>query len=137
MIIYALLFLLLLIAVTLRRDMSILFSRITIIISLYCIIIAITSLYLNYLDKGIGLYGGLFHSTCNTQIFQIFIFIISTVILLLSIALYIRKVYIWERDFSLYKLLVYKYLISIRLIINKMGQQFKIKLIQIKETIKK
>ena len=91
MIIYALLFLLLLIAVTLRRDMSILFSRITIIISLYCIIIAITSLYLNYLDKGIGLYGGLFHSTCNTQIFQIFIFIISTVILQLT-AFYPRKV---------------------------------------------
>lgn len=91
MIIYAILLLLLLIAVTLRRDMTILFSRITIIISLYCSILAVSSVYLKYLDKGIGIYGGLFHSTSNTQIFQIFIFMICTVILQLT-AFYPRKV---------------------------------------------
>ena len=124
MIIYAILLLLLLIAVTLRRDMTILFSRITIIISLYSLIIAVSSLYLRYLDKGIGLYGGLFHSTSNTQMFQIFILIICTVILQLT-GFYPRKV--WIKEFSsLYKILICNYIYSARKIINKMGQQFKI-----------
>ena len=124
MLLCALLYLLLLIAVTLRRDISILFSRISIIITLYCIIIAISSFYLKYLDNGIALYGGLFHATCNTHIFQIFLFIITTIILQLT-AFYPRKV--WIKEFSyLHNILIYKYIYSARKIINKMGHQFKI-----------
>lgn len=124
MVIYAILLLLLLIAVTLRRDMTILFSRVTIIISLYSLIIAVSSIYLRYLDKGIGLYGGLFHSTSNTQIFQIFILILCTVILQLT-AFYPRKV--WIKEFStIYKILLCNYIYSATKLINKMGQQFKI-----------
>ena len=77
MLIYSILFLLLSNAVTLRRDKSILFSRVAIIVLLYSSILAIVSLYMTYLDKGIGLYSGLFHITSTTQIFHIFIFLIS------------------------------------------------------------
>ena len=84
MLIYSNLFLLLSNAVTLRRDKSILFSRIAIIVLLYSSLIALNSLYIISLDKGIGLYGGLFHATSTTQIFHIFIFLISAIILQLT-----------------------------------------------------
>jgi NADH-ubiquinone oxidoreductase chain 2 len=91
MLIYSNLFLLLSSAVTLRRDKSILFSRIGMIILLYSSLIALNSLYLVSLDGGIGLYGGLFHATSTTQVFHIFIFLISTIILQLT-SFYPRKV---------------------------------------------
>src|SRR5436309_1367677 len=74
MLILSMLLLLLSNAVTLRRDKSILYSRIAIIILLYSSLLGLVSLYIKYIDKGIGLYGGLFHITSNTQIFHIFIF---------------------------------------------------------------
>jgi NADH-ubiquinone oxidoreductase chain 2 len=43
------------------------------------------------INTGIGLYGGLFHVTSVTQIFHIFIFLISAIILQLT-AFYPRKV---------------------------------------------
>jgi NADH-ubiquinone oxidoreductase chain 2 len=91
MVIFSILFLLLSNAVTLRRDKSILYSRVAIIVLLYSAILAMTSLYIANLDRGIGLYGGLFHATSTTQIFHIFIFIISALILQLT-AFYPRKV---------------------------------------------
>jgi len=91
MLIFSILFLLLSNAVTLRRDKSILFSRVAIIVLLYSSLIAITSLYFTYLDKGIGLYGGLFHVTSITQVFHVFIFLISAAILQLT-GFYPRRV---------------------------------------------
>jgi NADH-ubiquinone oxidoreductase chain 2 len=91
MVIFSILFLLLSNAVTLRRDKSILFSRVAIIVLLYSSLIAISSLYFTYLDRGIGLYGGLFHATSTTQVFHIFIFFISAIILQLT-GFYPRKV---------------------------------------------
>ena len=69
-------------AVTLRRDMSIIFNRITILALIYCIIQDIMSLYV--INKGIGLQGGLLHITSTTQIFHIFVFILSILILQLT-----------------------------------------------------
>jgi len=91
MLIFSILFLILSNAVTLRRDKSILFSRVAIIVLLYSSLLAIISLYLSYLDRGIGLYGGLFHATSTTQIFHIFIFLVSAVILQLT-GFYPRRV---------------------------------------------
>ena len=91
MLIFSILFLLLSNAVTLRRDKSILYSRVAIIVLLYCSFFAFISLFINSLANGIGLYGGLFHATAITQIFQIFIFLISSVILQLT-AFYPRRV---------------------------------------------
>src|SRR6187402_447580 len=91
MIITSILLLLLSNAVTLRRDKSILYSRVAIIILLYSSLLAMTSLFITNLDRGIGLYGGLFHATSITQTFHIFIFLISAVILQLT-AFYPRRV---------------------------------------------
>lgn len=91
MIIYSVLFLLLSNAVTLRREKSILYSRDAIIILLFSCVIALKSLNMYFLYKGIGLYGGLFHATPITQTFHIFIFFVSAIILQLT-AFYPRKV---------------------------------------------
>jgi NADH-ubiquinone oxidoreductase chain 2 len=78
-------------AVTLRRDKSILYSRVAILVLLCSFLLGLGCLYLTFLDRGIGLFGGLFHATSTTQIFQIFIFIISAAILQLT-GFYPRKV---------------------------------------------
>ena len=124
MIIFSILFLLLSNAVTLRRDKSILFSRVAIIVLLYSSLIALATLYFTYLDRGIGLYGGLFHATSTTQVFHIFIFLISAVILQLT-GFYPRKV--WVADYSsISKLFLYNFIYYRTKIMDKMGEQFKI-----------
>jgi NADH-ubiquinone oxidoreductase chain 2 len=118
------LFLLLSNAVTLRRDKSILYSRISIIILLYSSFIAFITLSLSHIDSGIGLYGGLFHATNITQIFHIFIFVVSAIILQLT-GFYPRKV--WVPEFSsINKLFLNKFIYYSTKILNKMGEQFKI-----------
>lgn len=91
MLLFSLIFLLLSNAVTLRRDKSILYSRIGILILIFTIILTINSLHVNTLNKGIGLYGGLYHVTSITHIFHVFIFILSAIVLQLT-AFYPRKV---------------------------------------------
>ena len=76
-------------AVTLRRDMSILFNRIAIIALAYCFLLDFASL--SFINKGVGLHGGLLHLTNITQIFHIFVFIITMLILQLT-SFYPRKV---------------------------------------------
>ena len=124
MLIYSSLLLLLSNAVSLRRDKSILFSRVGLIILLYSSLIALNSLYFISLGGGIGLYGGLFHATSITQVFHIFIFLVSAVILQLT-SFYPRKV--WVREYSsLGKLFLYNFLYYRTKIVNKMGEQYKI-----------
>ena len=82
MIIMTILSLLLSNTVTLRRDISILFNRIVIIALIYCILHDTMSL--SIISKGVGLHGGLLHITNITKIFQIFIFLISILILQLT-----------------------------------------------------
>lgn len=91
MLTFSILFLLLSNSVTLRRDKSILFSRTVILILIYSSFIGYINLFINSLSRGIGLYGGLFHVTSITQIFHIFIFFISAIIVQLT-AFYPRRV---------------------------------------------
>jgi len=102
--------------------MSILFNRISIIALAYCILHDTMSL--SFISKGIGLHGGLLHITNLTQIFHIFIFIISILILQLT-SFYPRKVWIPEysslKDIFFNKILYYR-----TKIINKMGEHMKI-----------
>jgi len=123
MLIYSILFLLLSNAVTLRRDKSILFNRVAIIGLIYSSLLAISSLFIDKLLNGIGLYGGLFNATSITQVFHIFIFYISAIIMQLT-AFYPRKVWIAEYS-SLSKLIFYNFLYYRTKIVNKMGEQFK------------
>ena len=79
---------------------------------------------LSIVSKGIGLHGGLFHITNITQIFHIFIFFISILILQLT-SFYPRKVWIPEYS-SFTELLNYKLVYYKTKIINKMGEHLKI-----------
>ena len=122
MIIISILSLLLSTSVTLRRDMSILFNRVTIIALIYCMLH--DTLCLSFISKGIGLHGGLLHITNITQTFHIFVFFISILILQLT-SFYPRKVWIPEYS-SLKDLIFNKFLYYRTKIINKMGEHMKI-----------
>lgn len=124
MIIYSIILIIFSNAVTLRRDKSILYSRIAIIALLYSSILAIGTLYMTNLDTGIGLFGGLFHATSTTHIFHIFIFLISAAILQIT-GFYPRRIWIAEYS-SIRKLFLYNFRYYQKQIINKMGEQFKI-----------
>jgi len=111
-------------AVTFNRDKSILFSRIVIKTLLLTSFLAYNNLFIAPLSKGIGIYGGLFNVTTFTQSFNIFILIISAIILTLT-AFYPRKVYLNSHS-SIYKLLNYKLSYNKNTISNKTGEQFRI-----------
>lgn len=89
MLILSMIFTLLSNAVNSRRDVSILYNRIAILILIYCIYIDMNSL--NIVTKGIGIHGGLLLVNNITQIFHIFIYLISALILTLT-SFYPRKV---------------------------------------------
>ena len=76
--------------ITLRRELT-LFNRVAIFILLYSGIIGYDSLYVTYLDNGIGIYNGLFHSTAITHSFVLYTYIIAPIILLLT-AFYARRI---------------------------------------------
>lgn len=76
-------------AVNIRRDISILYNRIAIIILIYCIINDIPSL--TVISKGLGLHGGLLLLNNITQIFHIFVYFISILVITLT-SFYPRKV---------------------------------------------
>lgn len=111
-------------AATLRRDKSILYSRISSIILLYSMIVSFIAYEITMLGKGLGLYGGLIHSTVKTYFFQHFILFLTLIIGNLT-AFYPRKVII-EQYSSLYKRLFYSFIYKSTSILNKMGEQFKI-----------
>jgi len=118
MIIISILSLLLSNAVTLRRDLSILFNRIAIIALIYCILQDIVSLSL--INKGLGIHGGLLHITNITQIFHIFIFFIS--ILILQLTSFYPRVIRTPKSFWLKDL---KKFLS-KFYYNKLGEHLKI-----------
>ena len=124
MIIYSIILIIFSNAVTLRRDKSILYSRIALIALLFSSIQAIGTLYMSNLDTGIGLFGGLFHATSTTHIFHIFIFLLSAVILQAT-GFYPRRVWIAEYS-TISKLFLYNFRYYKKQILNKMGEQFKI-----------
>ena len=124
MLLNSLILLLLSNSITSRRDKSILYSRATITILLISAFIAYDNLSLLFLAKGIGIFGGLFHTTATTNFFHLFIFLITSVILLLT-SFYPRKV--WLKEYSSpARLLFTKLIFYGTLLLNKMGEQFKI-----------
>ena len=124
MLISLLIFLLVSNAVNRKQDKSILFSRVAITGLICSSYIAFNNLHVQGLEKGIGIYGGLFNITTFTQTFNIFIFIVSAVILTLT-AFYPRKVYIKDYSSS-YKILTFSFIYNKNIISNKTGEQFRI-----------
>ena len=108
---------------TVRPDTSILYSRIGLTIIFYALLSGYTTFYIEYLERGISLYGGLFNVTSITYTFQIFILLISALILLMT-AFYPRKKYIGNSTPALNILL--KKAREHRTIINKTSEQFTI-----------
>ena len=124
MLLNSLILLLLSNSITSRRDKSILYSRATITILLISAFMAYDNLFLLFLAKGIGIFGGLFHTTATTNFFHLFIFLITSVILLLT-SFYPRKV--WLKEYSSPTRLLFTKLVYYgTLLLNKMGEQFKI-----------
>ena len=78
-------------AVNIKKEKSLLYSRIVIKTLIYTSLLAYSNLYIRPLEKSIGIYGGLFNVTTFTQSFNIFILLVSAVILSLT-AFYHRKV---------------------------------------------
>ena len=124
MLIISILFLLVSNAVTLRRDKSVLYSRSSFAFLWLCIVISFNSFHVNFLDKGIGIFTGLLHTSSITHIFHLFIFIIVSLILLLT-SFYPRK--IWTEEYSSpHKILYYKMKYFNNYILNKMSEQYRI-----------
>lgn len=115
-------------ALAFRRDISILYSRIGIIILFYCIYLSYNNLFITYLDSGIGLFGGLFYASPITHIFHILIFFISLLILNMT-GFYPRKL-ISNEYMSFFKLLFTKLQflrkLTVSNIILKKGEQYTI-----------
>jgi NADH-ubiquinone oxidoreductase chain 2 len=122
MISISILFILLSNAVTSRRDISIIFNRIAILVLIYCVLQELTSISL--ITNGMSLHGNLLHKTNVTQIFSIFIFIISIFILHLT-SFYPKKLVISE--FTQKSSYLYKdYLLHFNSIINKIFNNIKL-----------
>ena len=84
MLVFGIILLLLSTAVNNRRDCSILFSRVTMLILINTIIILYVNINVNFLSDGLILYGGLMTIKNHTLFFSIFILILSTFIVSLS-----------------------------------------------------
>ena len=111
-----------------RRDITIFFSRIGLLILFFCMYLSYNNLLISYLDNGIGLFGGLFYISSITQTFHIFIFFISFLILNMT-GFFPRKL-ISKEYVSLNKLLLTKIKYVKNLVISniilKKGEQYTI-----------
>jgi len=108
---------------TVRPDTSILYGRIGLIIIFYSSFSAYTTYYIEYLERGVSLYGGLFNVTSITHTFHIFILLICGLILLMT-AFYPRKKYL-KNSMSILNTLLKKTK-EYKTIINKTAEQFTI-----------
>jgi NADH-ubiquinone oxidoreductase chain 2 len=122
MLIFSILLYVLSVSIVTRQDKSILYNKISILILLYSALISLYSIFIVNINKGIGIYSGLFYFNNTILIFQLFIFIVSIIILHLT-------------AFFPYKNILYKYNNFYTVIfsdqkkkntLNIIGQQFKI-----------
>ena len=115
-------------ALSFRRDITIFFSRIGIIVLAYCLFLSYNNLFITYLEGGIGLFGGLFYTSSITQLFHMLIFIISLLILNMT-GFYPRKL-VSNEYLGLYKLLFTKLQfikkLTVSSLILKKGEQYSI-----------
>ena len=89
---------------------------------IYCFLLSVLDLYFVSIYRGVGLLGGLAHTTSTTQIFQIFIFFISSSIVLLT-SFYPRKVWLSQYS-SISKFVFHKFIFFSSQIINNITEQF-------------
>jgi len=74
------------------------------------------------LKNSIGLYGGVFHTSCFVETMQFFLILISGIILLLT-GFYPRKIYIKEHS-TIYSLITKKFYFNQSKFLNKMSEGY-------------
>ena len=116
MLIYCLVLLLLSCAINLERDKAILYSRLLLLSLLNCFIIGYNITSINFINEGIGIFGGLFTITALNSIFNLFIFFISILIVCLT-SFYPRKIWI-KNKVNIYKILSNKFFLYCKKILN-------------------
>lgn len=84
-------------ALTLTKEKAIFYSRTTILTLIITCFICYTNLHVMNLEKGIGLYGGIFNISSLTQSFNIFIFLITSIVLIYN-SFYHRISYASPKD---------------------------------------
>ena len=111
-------------SLSLKGNISIYYSRVGIVILMYCTYICYNSLFISYLEQNIGLLGGLFNISSLSILFHIFILNLTMFILNLT-GFYPRK--IWSnQNLTLNNLIFTKLNLFTSNIINKKGEQFTI-----------
>jgi NADH-ubiquinone oxidoreductase chain 2 len=124
MLVFGIILLLLSTAVNNRRDCSILFSRVTMLILINTIIILYINININFVSEGLILYGGLMTVKNHTLLFSIFILILSTFIVSLS-SFFPRKIVNNTKNLD-FKYDSIKFTSLITIITNKMSDQYRI-----------
>ena len=111
-------------AVSIRKDKSILYSRVVTFSLFITILLVLNDSSLANLNKNVSLYGGLYHVANLTQIFHIFILILSFIINFLT-SFYSRKI-ITKYSLSFIKPYIYRIIYPNNKILNKTSKQFRI-----------
>jgi NADH-ubiquinone oxidoreductase chain 2 len=124
MLVYCLILLLLSCAINLKKDKAILYSRLFLLSLFNCFIIGYNLLYINFINEGIGIFGGLFTITALNSIFNLFIFFLSILIGCLT-SFYSRKIWLEERA-SIYNILYNNFFFNKEKILNTMNEQYRI-----------
>ena len=124
MLIYCLILLLLSCGINLKTDKSILYSRLFLLSLLNCFIIGYNILYINFINEGIGIFGGLFTITALNSMFNLFIFILSILIGCLT-SFYSRKIWL-KNSASIYNILYNNFFFNKKNLLNTMNEQYKI-----------
>ena len=109
-------------ALTLKRDLSVLFARVVAIVFSLACVSCIYILTILSLKKSVALYDGLFHTSSFTQSMHLFFILISGIILLFT-GFYPRKVYVKQYS-SIYNLIIYKFNYNQSKILNNMSEQY-------------
>src|SRR3984957_14617105 len=91
MLIYSIISLIMSNAVNNRRDSSILYSRITILILINSLILLYNNFYINFLSSGIILYNGLLCIENYIVVFILFILLLSSIIIAINSVFSLRK----------------------------------------------
>jgi len=84
MVLFGVLTMILAIALLSLRIPAIDFNRMTIIVLLYSALLSYNTLYVNLVNSGVGVFGGLFQVTATTQSIDVFIYLLAVLVLLLG-----------------------------------------------------
>ena len=109
-------------ALTLKRDLSVLFARVVAIVFSLACVSCIYILTILSLKKSVALYDGLFHTSSFTQSMHLFFILISGIILLFT-GFHPRKIYVKQYS-SIYNLIICKFNYIQCKILNNISEQY-------------